>query len=179
MDLQGWPKTPQKLKMWFQSSEPLIVKKYWMFGNIENYKSKHSQTLLYCLSHLPISVDYQTLARLKIDWTCQILNLASLPPTHFLLFTIGISTLEVLSFLHSSSWSSRQQCDLSLYFLSYFVTFRLLFSDLLGPSDSISLYFLLFPMVLGCKFKMFGRYIFNSIFRFSNNKNSIKFVKMK
>ena len=74
-------------KKWFQqSNDPLIIKKYLKFYNIEYQKNTHCQTLLYRLSHLPISVDYQTLARLKIDWTCQILNLSSLLPTHF--FTI-------------------------------------------------------------------------------------------
>ena len=98
-------------------------KKYWKFGNIEYQKNTKSQTLLYCLSQLPTSVDYQTLARLKIDWTCQNLNLSSILPTHlFLLFTIDIFALGFFAF---SSLSSKQQFDLSFYFFSSFEAFRL------------------------------------------------------
>ena len=35
MDIEGWAKTPENSKIWSQSSDPLIIKNYWKFGNIE------------------------------------------------------------------------------------------------------------------------------------------------
>ena len=67
-----------------------------------------------------------------------------------------------------------------VFTFSHLLTLSPLCGDLLGPSDSISLYFLLFPMILSCKFKMFGKHILRTqFFRHSNNKNFIKFVKLK
>ena len=151
--------------------------KYWKFDNIEYQKSMHSQTL-FSLSHLLISVDYQTLARLKIDWTCQILKLSSLLLTHF--FTIydwftHFKDFELFCILLGHQATVKPESLLSLTFWH----FSSLFDDSIELSELISLYFLLFLIVLGHKFKMFGRYtLLNQFFRLSNNKNSIKFVKL-
>ena len=157
-----------------------LIKKYRKFGNIEYQKKKHSQTLLSCLPHLPISVDYQILTSLKIDWTCEILKLSSILPTYFFTIYDWYVHWRVLSifafFFLVIKATVRPESLLSLNYWR----FATLFGDSLWPSDSISLYFLLFPMALGCKFKMFGRCILLiQIFSISNNKNSIKFVKLR
>ena len=144
---------------------------------ILNIKSAHSQTLLSRLPYLPISVDYEILARLKIDWTCQILNLSSLLPIHF--FTIYDWYIYFKVFF---CILLDHQCNSATWFFtsSHLLKLFVSFFDSWGQSNSISLHFLLFPMVLRCKFKMSGRYILLiQIFRLSNNKNSIKFVKLK
>ena len=116
-------------------------KKYWKFGNIEYQKNTHSQTLLSRLPHLPISVDYQTLARLKIDWTCQILNRTSLLPIHFfLIFTIGIFTFGVLNFFAFFFFVIKDTVLPESLLSLIFWRFAPLFGNSYGPSDSISLY---------------------------------------
>ena len=99
----GGEQNPWKSKYYFS---PVIHKKVMKVWNIEYQENTHSQTLLLsCLSHLPISVDYQALDRLKIDWTCQILNLSSLLSTHFYYLRLVYSLSGFWVFLHSS-WSS-------------------------------------------------------------------------
>ena len=161
------------MSLYMSNKEVLKVWKYWIL---------EKQTLLDIII-LSFAFSYicwlSDLARLKIDWTCQILNLYSLLPTHFLRFTIGISTLGVLNFLAFFLVIKTTMQPESLLSVIFWC-FAPLFVDSLGLSDSISLYFLLFPMVLGCKFKIYGKYILLiQNFRLSNNKNSIKFVKMK
>ena len=103
----------------------------------------HSQTLLSRLPQIQISVDYQILARMKVDWTCQIFNLSYLLPTHFLLLIIDISTLGVLSFIAFLLYHQSNSTT-SVFTFSNLSTFSPLFGDSLEPSDSISLHSFMF-----------------------------------
>ena len=100
-------------------------------------------------------------------------NRFSLPPIHF--FTIYdwyihfrfffISFLAFLLVIKATvqAW---------VFTFLFFLRFAPFFGDLLRPSDSISLYFfILFSMVISCKFKMLGKFkLLIQIFSLSNNE---------
>ena len=126
-----------------------------------------------------MSVDYQTLVRLKIDWTCYILNLSSIFLIPFFtiydwhihfrspkLFCIILGHLD-----NSAIWIFTFSHLLTL-FVSFWRFIRAVWFDFFLLSNVSHGY--------GCKFKMLWRYILRTQFsRLSNNKNSIKFVKLK
>ena len=143
-----------------------LINKYWKYRNIEYQKNTHSQTLLSRPLHLPVSVDYKILARLKIDWACQILYLSSLLLTHFLLFMIDISIFGTLNFFFAFLFlvikaTVRPESLISLIFWR----FSPLFGDSVGPYNSIFL--ILFFVSHGSMLfiqNIWEVYITNSIF---------------
>ena len=133
-----------------------LIKKYWNFCNIEYQKKRHSRTLFFIIPHLPISVDYQILARLKIDWTCQILNLSSFLPTYFFIIYEmhihfrGFELLYTLFLCHqgnSATWVFTFFHLLTLC-ASFWRFIRAVWFDFF--------YFHLFPTVLGWNSKCLG-----------------------